>query len=144
MDPITAVGAVGAILGIIDVITKTIATLRDLQSKVTDASFTVSSIVAQLTALRAALAKIREWVDSESVETHHQLIMDLGDAISCCGMLMDRLDAEVSTLRAAAGAQLNIKAKIKVALGGKSVNDLQNMIERLTSAVNLVLTAYSW
>ncbi|KAH7165155.1 G-protein alpha subunit-domain-containing protein [Dactylonectria macrodidyma] len=143
MDPITAVGAVGAILGIIDVITKAIATLRDLQSQFTNASFTVTCIVAQLTALRAALAKIREWVDSEPVETHHQLIMDLGDAISCCGMLMDRLDAEFSKLRGAAGAQFNIKAKIKAALGGKSVNDLQNMIERQTSALNLLLTAYS-
>jgi hypothetical protein len=69
-----AVGVVGAIFGIIDVITRTIGTLR--------AAFAISSIIEKLTALRAALVKIREWVDSEPMEAHHQLVMDPGDTPS--------------------------------------------------------------
>ena len=143
-SPTKAVGAGGDILGIIDVISGTIATLRDLQIEATDVNFIVSSITAQLTALKVALISIREWVDSESVETHHQLVMDLDDVLSCCGMLMDRLKAEVSRLRADASARVNIKAKFKAAFSGKSMDNLESMIGRQMGALNLLMTAYSW
>lgn len=140
-SPIKAAEAGGTILGIIDMITRSITMLRDIQNQDADVYFIISSITAQLTTLRAALANIREWAESESIETHHQLVMDLGDTISCCGMLMERLNAEVSKLQA------DVSARVKAAFSRKSIDNLQNlqnMIERQASALNLLITAYSW
>ena len=143
MDPITAVGTVGAVIGIIDVITKTISGLREVGARYKDAEFAVAALVSQLTTLRAALTKIREWMDSAPAESHYQVVIDLGDALSFCGMLIDKLESEVSRCTRSTMGVLKARSKLKFAVGGKSIEDLQGMILNTTAALNLVIGAYT-
>ncbi|EXJ67286.1 guanine nucleotide-binding protein subunit alpha, other [Cladophialophora psammophila CBS 110553] len=68
-DPISIIGTVGLVANIIDVVGKTNSTIRELRNDWKEADLTFLSLTTQLTALRAALIKIKEWMDS-----------DLGDA----------------------------------------------------------------
>jgi len=144
MDPLTTVGSVGAVLGIIDVLGKTVVRLRELQGQYRDADFEIFSLTSQLTTLKAALTKIQEWMESESGVVHHQLVMDLRDTLSCCGMLTERLDAEISRFQGGGDGNLDFAGRIKVAFGGKSIDDLEKKIERQIMALNVLLIAYAW
>jgi len=143
MDPITAVGALGAVVGIIDVVTKTISGLREVGAQYKDAELGVIGLVSQLTALRAALSKIRQWMDSEPTETHYQLAMDLGNTLSCCGMLMEKLESEVIRLQRSADGKLSARSKLKFALNGKSIEDLQGMVGHQMDSLNVLLNSYN-
>ncbi|KAG7290310.1 hypothetical protein NEMBOFW57_000309 [Staphylotrichum longicolle] len=143
MDPITAVSTLGAVVGIIDVITKSISGLREVGARYKDAEFTVAALVSQLVTLRAALTKIREWMDSQPVESHYQLVLDLGDTLSFCGILTDKLESEVLRCNRSPRGLLKAQSKLKFAVGGKSIEDLQNMVLHQTNALNLVVAAYN-
>jgi guanine nucleotide-binding protein subunit alpha len=141
MDPITAVSTLGAVIGIIDVITKSISGLREISARYKDAEFTIAALVSQLMVLRAALTTIREWMDSEPAESHYQLVMDLGDALSFCGILTDKLEAEVLRCNRSTRGLLKARSKLKFAVGGRSMEDLQNMVLHQTNALNLAIAA---
>ena len=143
MDPITAIGTAGAIANIIDVVSKIIKSLRDLCDRWKDADFTLLNLITQLTALRAALSKIQEWIDSDlaDIPQHHQLVMDLDLSITCCRMLINKMDAQVSEVNRTADDTLNIRSKIRVVFGAKASEDLQKPIERQIGALTLLLAA---
>jgi hypothetical protein len=143
-DPITITGTAGAVANIIDVISKTIKSLRDLHNRWRDADFTVLNLIAQLTALKAALGKILEWIDSDLAEQHHQLVMDLDLSMTCCKMLIAKMDAQVSEFHRTADDVLDVGSKIKVVFGARANEDLQKVIERQISALTLLMTACSW
>jgi|SRR5579862_3720083 len=140
-DPITILGTAGAVTDIIGVVGKTVKSLRDLHDRWRDADFTVLNLITQLTALKAALSKIQEWIDSDPAEQHHQLVMDLDMSMTCCRMLISKMDAQVSELHRTADEALDLGSRIKIVFGNKANEDLQKVIERQISALNLLLTA---
>ena len=91
MDAMTILGTVGVATNIIDIISKYIKTLRDLHERWRDADLIAFNLITQLVAMKAALAKISEWITSDlSDQPHHyQLIMDLEKSIACCKMLVN-------------------------------------------------------
>src|SRR5258706_11935369 len=97
-DPISIIGAASALEGIIYILTRTVRTLRDLHNQWKQADFTLVNLISQLTALQAELDRIQEWINSLTVEPHHLLVMDLEVLISCCRMLISKLDSHVSEL----------------------------------------------
>ena len=154
-DPLSIIGTVGAVANIIEVASKTIKSLHDLHSRWRDADFTTLNLIAQLTALRAALAKIQKWIDrsTDDVEgttsQHHQLAMDMDLSMTCVRMLIGKLDAEAEGLKRCAdedgNGRLDLGSKIKVVFGGKGLGEeWQKMIERQVSALTLLLTASTW
>ena len=66
-DPLTVLGAVGSIVGIIDMVGKSIRGIQELRSEWNDADLIFLTLVTQLTALKAALRKIKEWMDGVSL-----------------------------------------------------------------------------
>lgn len=144
MDPITIIGTAGAVANIIDVVSKAIKSMRSLHERWKDADFTVLNLIAQLTALKSALGKIQEWIDSDLAEQHHQLAMDLDLSITCCRMLIGKIDAQVSELHRAADNALDVGSKIKVAFGSMANEDLQKMTDRQINSLTLLLTACNW
>lgn len=60
MDPISIIGTAGALANIVDVIGQTIKAVRTLRNEWKDADLTLLSLTSKLTALRAALSKIKE------------------------------------------------------------------------------------
>src|SRR5271156_5026804 len=100
-EALAVIGAAGAVANIIDVAGKTIKSLQDLHNRWRDADFTLLNLIAQLTALRAALSMIQEWIDrtEEATGQHHQLTMDMDLSITCVRMLIGKMDVEAEGLR---------------------------------------------
>jgi len=98
-DTISIIGAVGALANIIDAVNKAIGTICELRNQWKEADLAFLSLTAQLTALQAALRKLKEWVDSDIGDAHHQLVMDLDASIRCCGMLLAKIDSLLSELQ---------------------------------------------
>jgi hypothetical protein len=113
-DPITIIGTAGVVANIIGMVNKTIKSLLDLHDRWKDVDFTVLNLIAQLNALKATVVKIQEWIDSDLAEQHHQLVMDLDLSMTCCRMLIDKMDAQVLELHRTASDDLDVGSKIKV------------------------------
>jgi guanine nucleotide-binding protein G(i) subunit alpha len=87
------------------------------------------------------LSKIQEWIDcdlGEPGEPHHQLVMDLEIPMTCCRMLISRMDAEISELYQQSTETLDTASKVKLIFEGKTMDELQKMIERQTDALTLL------
>lgn len=68
--------------------------------------------------------------------------MDLDDSISCCKILMEKIDAVVSRLhRTPSEGTLLFTSKMKLVFGSTSIDGVQKLIENQTNALTLLLTA---
>lgn len=143
-EALSIIGAISSIAGIIDVLGKAINVIYELRNQWSEAANTVVGIVAQLVALKAALAKIKEWTESKVDEPHHQLTIDLDGSISCCKMIVERIDSWLSELQRKPNGELEVSAKFKVTLGSKSMDDLQKNLGYQVNALNLLLNACNW
>ncbi|KAK0611656.1 hypothetical protein B0T14DRAFT_488832 [Immersiella caudata] len=139
-DPISIVGTAGAVLGIIDVLAKTIRLLQDLRAqwKIRDA--VVITFGIQLTALNMALKQIREWTDANSDNPHCQLAIDLDRCLSHCELLVGIISTEVDNLKATEGEQ-SVGNKITLLFRTQGMAEVQKMIDHVTNALGLLLTA---
>ncbi|KAF2121297.1 hypothetical protein BDV96DRAFT_640692 [Lophiotrema nucula] len=140
-DPITIIGAVGAIANIIDVVTKSVKTINDIRQQWLEAELTLLSLASQLSALRAALDKIQEWMSTDLVEAHHQLVMDLDVSMSCCKVLVHKIDDFLSELGNTVDEPLDFRSTFKLVFGSGNIDSVQKLLERQTSALTLLLTA---
>ncbi|KAF4624195.1 hypothetical protein G7Y89_g13977 [Cudoniella acicularis] len=139
-DPVTVIGAVASVAGIVELLVKAVSTLHELRGRWKQAEFALTNLIAQLTALRAALDKLQEWVNADVEDLHHQLVMDLGESMTCCRMLAGKMNAEISDLHRMDGNGLDSQSKIKLVVKNGTLEELQKMAERQTSALTLLLT----
>src|SRR4051812_5694852 len=122
MDPISIIGTAGALANIIDVVVKTINTIRELAGEYKEADFRFLTLVSQLTALRAAFDKIYEWMGSDLVDDpYHQLVMDLDVSMSCCRLLLGKIEAILNELRENDG-KLDVSSKVKLVFSKRNLD----------------------
>jgi guanine nucleotide-binding protein G(i) subunit alpha len=140
MDPISIIETAGAIANILDVISKTISAIRQLREEWNEADFRFLSLTTQLTALRNALVTIQAWISTEIDDLYHRFVIDFDNSISCCKTLIGKTDAILSSLHRTPSETLNFSGKAKLVFGGRSINDVWNMIQTQTSACTLLLT----
>lgn len=139
-DPLSIFGAVGSVAGLIDVLSRSIGLVGDLRAQYKGADLMLMSLNSQLLALRTGLAKIWEWAETIPGGVHYQLIMDLDSVILCCQTLASKLDSQLLGLQQS-GRRLSSVGKLKLVLNGRTIDDIQKMIERQTGALTLLLTA---
>lgn len=144
VDPISLIGTAGSVANIIDLVAKTVNTIRELANEYKIADLQFFSLVSQLTALRAAFDKILEWMDSDLGDPHHQLVMDIDLSMSCCRMLIGKIDDMLAELRQVDNGKLDFSSKVKLVFGSKNIESIQKLIERQTGALTLLLTACNW
>lgn len=77
-------------------------------------------------------------------DPHHQLVMDLELSITCCWMLVSKLDFEVSQLSQSDDRDLDKRSKLKLVVKNGTLEELQKMVERQTNALTLLLTVCNW
>jgi guanine nucleotide-binding protein G(i) subunit alpha len=143
-DPITIIGATAAVADILGLLCKVISTVSELRRQWTDADLVVFTFESQLITLKAALIKIKEWMDANFDDPHYQLVMDLDRCIACCGMLISRIDAQLASIIPTGGIQLNTISKLQLLFKTKGIKDVQECIDRQTNALTLLLTACNW
>lgn len=129
---------------IVELLGKTVSTLHTLHSRWKEADFTFINLIAQLTALKAALSKLQEWMDTDINDPHHQLVMDLETSVTCSRMLVRRMDSEIEDLQQNSGIGLDAQNKIKLVFKNGALEELQKMVDRQTSALTLLLTVCNW
>ena len=141
-EALAAIGGAASILSIIDVLARSIGTINDLRQEWETADFTVLDLLAQLRAIRAALAEIHRWTNGDAgLEPHHQLQMDLDDSVTWCSILADMIDKLLSDLGCNPDEILNRSSKAKLLFASKEMENLQKMIDRQANALNLLLSA---
>jgi guanine nucleotide-binding protein G(i) subunit alpha len=143
-DPLTIIGAASSVASIVELLGKTVSVLHTLHSRWKEADFTFINLIAQLTALKAALSKLQEWMGTDMDEPHHQLVMDLEASVTCCRMLVHRIDSQVEDLQQNSGTGLDALNKIKLVVKNGTLEELQKMVDRQTSALTLLLTVCNW
>ena len=140
-EAIAFLGTAGAVANILDILGKTISTIHELRQQWKQADFTLLNLIAQLTALKAALGKIKEWTDQDLVDQHHQLVMDLDVSLTCCRMLVAKVDTHISEVQPQPDGSLATAGKFKLVFGASKMEELQKMIDRQTNTLTLLLTA---
>jgi guanine nucleotide-binding protein G(i) subunit alpha len=143
-DPLTSIGTTALVTGIVELLAKSISQLHKFHTRWEQADFTFINLIAQLSALKAALTKLEEWMDSNAEEErdlHHQLIMDLEVVITCCRMLAHKIDSEISGLYLDLDNALDTESKAKLVLKNGTLEELQRMVDRQTNALTTLLTA---
>jgi hypothetical protein len=145
MDPVSVIGAAASVGGLIDVVSKSIKLITELRGQWKDADLGFVNLASQLVVLKAGLLKVKEWTEVVADEAHHQLVMDLDSVLLCCGTLVGRLTAQLGDLRRnqSSSGQLSRLGKIRLVLGGRNMEEIQKMIERQVSTLNLLLNACS-
>lgn len=89
-------GVAASIISIIDVLGTCSSSLLELHGQWKDADLTLLDLISQLTSLKTALVRIKEWTETAVEEPHHQLTMDLEASVTCCKFLAIRMDDELS------------------------------------------------
>jgi hypothetical protein len=113
-DHLTIIGAAASIASIVELLGKTVGGLHALHGRWREADLKFTNLIAQLTALKAALSKLQEWMDTDIDEPHHQLVMDLESSVTCCWMLIRRIDSETNNLQLNNATGLDYRSKIKL------------------------------
>lgn len=146
MDPLTIVSVVSNAANILNIITKSVRGLREVHGRWKSADLATVTLISHLTALRAALSKISEWIQSDlaAVPQHHRLVMDLEQSVSCCYLLVKSMDSYISKLDLKSNGTLERDARIRVVLQAKTCRDFQDFIQRQTTALNVLLSACNW
>jgi len=147
-DPISVLGAATAVITLVELVGHAISSLSELRDQWKDADILFASLVAQLTALKAALCKIHNWI-SGSADLDYQFRMDLEVSLTCCKMLINRLGLFLSEIRGRNDSQDNIRldtrSRIKLlVMKGGPMEEILGMVDRQIPVLNLLLTACNW
>lgn len=138
------ISTIGAIVNIIDATSKVISGVNDLQARWNDIDLTLLSFTVQLTAFRAALRRVQEWIDDEDQEPRHQLVMDLDSTLSCCAVIIARVEAMISNWLVSGVRPSSTVSRWKLVLKSKGLDSVLKLVERQTSTLTLLLTACNW
>lgn len=79
-------------------------------------------------------------MDTNVDELHHQLVMDLEASVTCCNMLVQRMDFEVENLQQKSETELDSQTKVRLLIKNGTLEELQKMVDRQTGALTLLLT----
>jgi len=94
--------------------------------------------------LKAALTKIQEWSESETLYQHHQLTIDLDGSLKCCRLVIGTIDEQPIELQSDTNGKLDYNTKVQLVLKSKNFNGLQKIIGQQTAALTLLLMACNW
>ncbi|KAF5697330.1 GNA-3 g alpha subunit GNA-3 [Fusarium globosum] len=140
-DPLSIIGTAGAIANIIDVLTKTITTVCDMRQAWKIADLAVFAFENQLSLLKLALFEIQKWTESRSDEQSHQLVMQVDSCVTCCRLLIGKIDSEVSQFEKTVAGGLELGSKLSFLFKTKDMEQIQRMVDQQTHTLTLLLSA---
>ena len=143
VDRLTILGTIVTVENMVNILDKTISTVSELRTQWQDADLEIFTFETQLIALRTALVKIKEWMDTDLDESHHQLVIDLDRCMTCCQWLIAKIDVERLQFHMTSDDRLNLASKLKQLFKTKGIQDVRKMIEQQVKALTLLLTAYN-
>ncbi|EGU75787.1 hypothetical protein FOXB_13699 [Fusarium oxysporum f. sp. conglutinans Fo5176] len=140
-DPLSIIGTAGAVANIIDVLTKTITTVCDMRQAWKTADLTILAFGNQLNLLKFSLCEIQKWAESKVDDKSHQLVMQVDSCVTCCRLLISKIDGEVSQLEKTEAGDLMMGSKISLLFKTKDMEQIQRMVDQQTHTLTLLLSA---
>ena len=84
------------------------------------------------------------WIDEDLKDSYHQLVIDLGVSISCCKLLLGRINDMIDELNEGDDGDLGRISKLRLAFSSNNIDRIQKALEQQTAALTLLLTACNW
>lgn len=136
-----AIGSLGAIVNIIDGTAKALSAISNLRARWKDADITLQGLDVQLSLFETSLRLIQDWRDSEPLEPHYQLVMELDKTLAFCGVLVNRLEELFVNWESSIERPTATSSRWKAVFGKKGLDSLLEHVALQTSALNLFLNA---
>jgi guanine nucleotide-binding protein G(i) subunit alpha len=140
-DPLTIIGTAGAIANIIDVLTKTITIICDMRQSWKIADLTTLSFENQLNLLSFALCEVQKWAASKSSGQSPQLEMQVDRYVTCCRLLIGKIEEEISQFKRKISGELEVGSKLTLLFKTKEMEQVKRMIDQQTHALTFLLSA---
>ncbi|KAH0837036.1 hypothetical protein AYO21_08839 [Fonsecaea monophora] len=135
---------VAGVASIVSVIGKSVATLTQLRQRYQEAELNISLLTGHLRTVRTALLQVQNWAECLSGDSqHYQLMMDLGDAITHCKLLVEYIDNQISKFQWNDDEELlKVGSKVLYLLEDQATKDCLTRLDHQINALNLCLTAF--
>lgn len=124
-----------------DRLRSSIDALRQLHERWLDGNNTIINLIAQLSALKANLGEMQDWLNYAINEMHPQLLNDLDLLMTSCSLLMRNVGGLTTQLRQPDHDKADWAVKLKFRVGSRSMTRLRGVAKRQTDAVALLLAA---
>ena len=146
MEPVSIVGLAGAVVGIANVLGQSMLLLNNLRARFKEANLTVTLLIGQLNAVKAALKQIQLWLleSSDEDSNYFQLSLDLESSLSSCGILVGLINDQLSKLEWNENDVLKFESRARIILEDARTKEYLNYLGHLTSSLNLLLIAFKW
>jgi len=144
MDPISFLGALSAAGTIVAAITKCAHTLAQLRSRFQEADITLRLLLAELSAVKAALVQVEDWANYNSTNgpVQEELAIGFSDSLEGCQLAMDLLGEEVTRLATCfANSEDDFGARMRTVWNESSMKDHQQRLHGQIAALQLLLQA---
>ncbi len=140
------VGIVAGVSSIVSVIGKSVQTLTTLRHQYTEADLNITLLTSQLRIVRVALLQVQSWSSEcpPDEPQHYQFMIDLGDAVDHCRLLVEYIDKQISKFALDDDNSLRFGSKMLVLLEDQATKDWSNRLDHQINALNLCLTAFRW
>ena len=146
MEPVSIVGLAGAVVGIANVLGQSMLLLNNLRARFKEANLTVTLLIGQLNAVKAALKQIQLWLleSSDEDSNYFQLSLDLESSLSSCGILVGLIDDQLSKLEWDGNDILKFESRARIVLEDTRTRECLDYLGHLISSLNLLLLAFNW
>jgi guanine nucleotide-binding protein G(i) subunit alpha len=144
VDEKRAFGLMAAVGTNMDRLRQCINNLCQLHDRWKDNSGISINLIAQLTALKANLSEMQDWMKYAINDIHPQLLRDLDLLMTSCSLMIRNLDDLLAQLRQPDHDKTDWAIKMKFTVGSRSMNRLRSVAKRQTDAVSLLLAACKW
>lgn len=144
MDPISFIGTLSAAGTIVAAITKCAHTLARLRGRLQEADITLRLLLAELSAIKAALVQVEDWANynSTNAPVNENLANGFSESLEGCQLAMELLGEEVTRLAAGfANSEDDFGARIRTVWNESSMKDHQQRLHGQISALQLLLQA---
>jgi hypothetical protein len=144
MDPISFIGTLASAGAIIGAITKVAHTLASLRGRFNEADITLRLLLAELSAVKAALVQVEDWANynASNGPVQQELAIGFSDSLEGCQLAMDLLDEEVTRL---AGGFVNSEddfgARMRTVWSESSMKEHHQRLHGQIAALQLLLQA---
>ncbi|ENH75761.1 Guanine nucleotide-binding protein alpha-3 subunit [Fusarium oxysporum f. sp. cubense race 1] len=105
------------------------------------ADLTILAFENQLNLLKFSLCEIQKWAESKVDDKSHQLVMQVNSCVTCCRLLISKIDGEVSQLEKTEAGDLMMGSKISLLFKTKDMEQIQRMVDQQTHTLTLLLSA---
>ncbi|KIW91707.1 uncharacterized protein Z519_07675 [Cladophialophora bantiana CBS 173.52] len=143
MEPVcSTLSVVAGVASIVSVIGKSVATLTQLRQRYREAELNINLLTGHLRTVRTALLQVQNWAECLPGDSqHYQLMIDLGDAITHCKLLVEYIDSQISKFQWSDEELLRVGSKVLYLLEDQATKDCLTRLDHQINALNLCLTA---